>query len=414
LTDQAFIRRGLAPFFYLPISMTGGIAVGFVVITLGRVLSDKGVPVAQIAGMISLTLLPSTLRFLIGPFIDMVLTPLRWIVICIVAIFASMALMAFTPLSIKAMPMVDLLAFLLGCASNAKGCAVAAAMALTTPNAQRGAVAGWVNAGTLGGMALGGGAGLWLAVHAGGVPVAGMVLALAGTLLMAPAFWLRTPPIDHGSGAVARVTEILVVLWSLLRTRKGVLVAIVCLIPCSVGAAIGLLPAVARDWGASANMVALFTGLLAGLATIPGCVLGGYLCDLFPRRAFYVWASVAFAASEAAMALAPHTPFWFAAMVLLNAFTLGLGYAGVGAVMYDCLGERGAATVNTVLGSLSNIPLVAMTLVVGRVQTDHGSNAMLMVEALVAVVAIAGYSALAWLWKPADLAVPGELALAEG
>ena len=91
------------------------------------------------------------------------------------------------------------------------------------------------------------------------------------------------------------------------------------------------------------------------------------------------------------MALAPHTPPWFGAMVLLNAFTLGLGFAGITAVSYDCLGERAVATVITLLSSLCNIPLVAMTVVVGRVQTAHGANAMLTTEAAAAVVSLTGY-----------------------
>jgi len=412
LTDQAIAPRGLPPFVYLFISATGGVASGFVIVTLGYLLSTKGVPVAQIAAMISLTLLPSTLRFLVGPVIDLALTPLNWVAICAVAIFASMACLAFTPLSVKAMPMVDILAFVLGCTSNAKGCAVAAAMARTTDNAQRGAVAGWSNAGMLGGTSLGGGAGVWLAVHAGGAPVAGMVLAVAGAVLILPTFWMRMPPMVHPAGLGAKVREIAGVLWDLVRERRGILVALVCVIPCAIGAATNLLPAVAGDWRASANTVALISSL-SGFTIMGGCVLGGYLCDLYPRRVVYAWSGLAFAATEAAMALAPHTPAWFSAMVLVNSFALGLGWAGIGAVIFDCLGARAAATVLTVLGSLCNIPLVAMTLVVGGVQTAHGSNAMLMVEAVAAVISLAGYAALAWLWKPGAVGV-GNLIVAEG
>ena len=411
MTEDAVALRALPPFFYLFTSATGGIVAGFVVITLGNVLSTKGVPVAQIAGMIGLTLLPSTLRFLIGPLIDLVLTPLKWIAICTVAIFISMLALAFTPLSIEAMPMVDVLAFILGCTGNAKICAISAAMARTTDNARRGAVAGWSNAGMLGGSSLGGGAGLWMVTHVGGVPVAGLVLAILGAVLILPAFWMRMPPLVHSPGVTPKLREIGGVLWALIRVRRGILVVLVCVIPCAVGAAMNLLPAVARDWRASANMVALFTSL-GGLAVMAGCILVGYLCDLYPRRIVYVWSGLAFAVTEAAMALAPHTPAWFAGMLLVNNFALGLGYAGIAAVIYDCLGERAAATVGTVLGSLCNLPLVFMTVVVGRVQTAHGSNAMLMVEAVVAVVVLAAYSALAWLWKPAPVVVmPGHLAL---
>src|SRR5437870_4322534 len=81
-----------------------------------------------------------------------------------------------------------------------------------------------------------------------------------------------------------------------------------------LGAASNLFGAIAGDWRASADLVAVVTGMLGGLASVPGCIFGGYLCDRFPRRTFYIFAALANAGGEVLMALAPHTPFWFAAM----------------------------------------------------------------------------------------------------
>ena len=100
------------------------------------------------------------------------------------------------------------------------------------------------------------------------------------------------------------------------------------------------------------------------------------------------------------MAWAPHTPLWFAGMVLGNGLLLGAGYSALSAVQFDCLGPRSAATVASVLGSLANLPLVAMLPIVGWVQTRHGSTAMLLCEAGVALVSVAGYAALAYAWRP--------------
>jgi MFS family permease len=198
----------------------------------------------------------------------------------------------------------------------------------------------------------------------------------------------------------------------LLRTRQGVLAALVVTIPAALGAAANLFAAVAGDWRASADLVAGVTGVLSGLATVPGCMLGGYLCDRFPRRIVYVWSAAACAAGEAAMAWAPHTPAWFAFMVLANAALLGVGFAAVAAVIYECLGPRAAATVAALLGSLCNVPVVAMTALVGWVQTRHGSSAMLLTEAGVGAVSVAAYAALAWAWRPQDGSAAASLAAA--
>jgi len=93
-------------------------------------------------------------------------------------------------------------------------------------------------------------------------------------------------------------------------------------------------------------------------------------------------------------------PAWFAAMVLINAFLLGVGFSSVAAVIYECLGASAAATVASLMSSLSNVPVVAMVAVVGWVQTRHGSTAMLLTEAGIGVVSVGAYAALAYAWRP--------------
>jgi putative MFS transporter len=141
-------------------------------------------------------------------------------------------------------------------------------------------------------------------------------------------------------------------------------------------------------------------GAVTGVANLPGCVLGGYLCDVFPRRTVYVFSSLACAGAEAAMAWGPHTPAWFSIFVVLNAFLLGLSWAAVAAVVYEQLGARAAATVAAVLSSISNLPVVIMLAVVGAAQTRHGSSGMLLVEAACGVVSMLAYALVAWAWKP--------------
>jgi len=146
--------------------------------------------------------------------------------------------------------------------------------------------------------------------------------------------------------------------------------------------------------------VALVSGALGGLASAPGCVVGGYLCNRFAPRTIYIIGGLAFAVGEAAMALAPHTPVTFGAFVLLNAFLLGMANGAYSALIFRSLGSRSVATLGSILASLGQIPVLLVTLVVGRVEIGHGANGMLFAEAGLGAGAVAAFAALVWLWRP--------------
>jgi MFS family permease len=402
MSDEGQRVRGLPPIVYMLLALPGGVCAGFVGVELSYMLRHNGVSVAVIAGLLGLALLPQTWKFVIGPLLDMSLSSKRWYVIWILALVVDLLAIAMTPPTSAAAPLLGILALIGGTAAAAAGISITAAMATTTPNARRGAVAGWLTVGNLGGSGVGGGAGLWLAIHAGGPIVSASVLSVVCLLAASPVLWLRVPPRAPGVPLTDQARALGRDIWMLLKTRRGALSALVVVIPAALGAAGNLFAAVAGDWHASADMVAGVTGVLGGLATAPGSVIGGYLCDRLPRRIVYIWAALACAAGEAAMAWAPHTPLWFAVMVLSNSFLLGVAFSALSALIFECLGVASAATTYALLGSLSNLPLVVMMSVVGWVQTKQGSTNMLLTEAAIAVVSIAAYAALAYLWQPEE------------
>lgn len=223
----------------------------------------------------------------------------------------------------------------------------------------------------LGGAGVGGGAGLWIATQFG-APTAAIVLAGVIALCAAPMLWVRNSPLAVGRGVTSQVIGLAAGMWALARTREGVLAMVAVVLPVSLGAAGNLLPAVAGDWQASANLVALATGLLGGLAAVPGCLAGGYLCARFPPRAVYMAAGAACGLGEAAMALAPHSPAMFLGFVLFNNLLLGVAWAGVSAVQYEVLKPAGAATVGAVMASLTNLPVVVTVMFIGAVHARQG------------------------------------------
>jgi MFS family permease len=136
------------------------------------------------------------------------------------------------------------------------------------------------------------------------------------------------------------------------------------------------------------------TGVLSGVACIPGCITSGYLCDRFSRRTVFAWCALAAAVAEGLVALSPHTAAGFAAIVLVNSAFTGLAYGSVTAVIFERLESVGAATVGGVLGALVNVPVVVVTMILGAVQTHAGSSAMLLTEAGLGIVSIALYALL--------------------
>lgn len=394
-------RQTMPPFFVAVLLLPLGLSSGFITVTLGYVLSQHGVSVVLIAGLVSLRLLPETWSFLAGPLIDATLSVARWYVLSVIALAVVVTAFALVPLQASSASLLGLLCLAAGLTAVLSSSAACAAVALTTSNAVRGACAGWRQTGNLGGTGLGGGAGLWLVTHGGGARVAALVVAAGCLMCIWPFLIIEVPAVQRGAGIPAAARNALGALWTLVRSRIGVLAIIAVTLPAGVGAWSNLIPAVADDWGASADLVALVTGALSAVATIPGCIFGGYLCDRFPRRATLMCSALVCAVGEAAMGLAPHTPWSFAVFSLMNCVLTGLAYGSVTAVIYDRIGAVGGATVGSVLSSLCNVPLVLVTMLIGAVQVRHGSNAMLFTEAALSVAAVAIYALVVAIWRPA-------------
>ena len=391
--DLPQIASPLFAVIYLPC----GMLAGYRTIALAYILAAHGVSVAAIAGVAALALLPSTWQFLIGPVIDVSFSSRTWYAVSATASAVCLGAWAVVPLSPAALPVIAGLAFASGVASTFVWASAGALMAHTTPARARGAAAGWAQAANSAGAGLAGGAGLWVVAHAGGVRIASITLAAACLTCMTPV--LHTRPVQAVAGRlVAKSRAIRSELWAFARARRGALTLFLMLLPLDLGAATGLLPTVAGRWGASADLVAFASGAIGGLAFAPGCVLGGYLTKRFAHRALYVGLSMAFAAGEAAMALAPHTPFAFVGFILLNNLLLGTANGAYAAVIFDCLGPHSAATLGSILFSLGQIPVLLMTTLVGWAST-LGADAMLYAEAGAAVLATMVYIAAAALWR---------------
>ena len=269
------------------------------------------------------------------------------------------------------------------------GMAVEALMAHGTPVELKGRAGGWFQAGNLGGAGLGGGAGLWIVERTGEAWIAGAVMAAACLLCCLGLQYVNVPKLVRSTQGIFKDSvHALKDLWEVARTRMGYLGLLICFLPIGSGAASNLWAAIADDWGASVDAVATVNGLLSGVVSAVGCIVGGYICDRMDRKYAYALFGLLMAACAVAMALAPRTQAMYILFVLIYAFITGLAYASFSAVVLEAIGGGAAATKYSMFASLSNAPIAYMTLVIGWAHTRWDAEAMLYTEAAFGIVGI--------------------------
>lgn len=388
---------------YLPFGMTSG----YVSVTLAYVLSHAGFSVEQIAGLVALQLLPQTWKFAWAPIVDTTLSARRWYLLGTIGAALGMLATAFVPARVEFLWLLGTLVFLSSVASSLLAMAIEVLMAHTTAPEQRGSAGGWSQAGNLGGAGLGGGLALWMSQHV--APwTAGSSLGLVALLCCFALLYYREPErargehLHYGQALLGVGRDV----WSIARSRAGYLTLLLFIIPIGTGAASGLWSAVADDWQASADLVALVNGVLGGLISMAGCIIGGHLSNRMDRRTAYVCYGLLQAACAVAMGALLKTPTTFVVFTIGYAFFNGFVYAAYAAAVLDAIGQKSAATNWNLLASFANIPITYMTLVAGAAQTRWGSSGMLYAEAVLALAAALLFGAVALATRPRAAAAP--------
>lgn len=395
--DKPSAARPPHPIVYLLLFLPFGITSGYVTVTLAYLLSAAGASVAAIAALVGMSVLPNTWKVLWAPIVDTTLSAKRWYLISVVISAAALVASGLTPLTVAMLPVFSTLTFLTGVSITFSAMATERLMAFGALDHQKGRAGGWSQAGNLGGAGLGGGAGLWVAQHSHVSWLSGVSLGLACLACAAVLPWLTEEP---RRAQRERYHAILVQaardVWGLLKSRIGLLACFICLLPIGTGAASNLWSAVAKDWGAGADEVALVGGVLSGLVTLVGSVAGGYLCDRIGRKRGYLLFGVLSAAAGLAMAAGPRTPLAFMALASVYNLIVGFSYGGFSAVALEAVGQGAAATKYNLIASLSNVPILVMTLALGAAEARWGSGGMLVFEAVVSLAAAVLFCVVAY------------------
>jgi PAT family beta-lactamase induction signal transducer AmpG len=389
-------RRATHPIVYLILYLPYGIGAGYVNVTLAWMLSHAGATVEAIAVLTSMALLANTWKVLWSPLIDTTLTAKTWYVIGLIATAASFVAFAFLPLKTDLLSVFGWLALTGGVAGTITSIAVDRLMAFDVPDHLKGQAGGWSQAGNLGGAGLGGGAGLLLAQHSGHPWIAGVILAAACIPCLWPMFMVTEPGrVGAGKTYWATLKETGADVLVLIKTRIGLLACFLMLLPIGSGGLQQLWGAIAKDWNAGPDEVALVAGALSGLASIPGCIIGGWIADKIDRKRAYSLFGIALSAVAVGMALAPRTPLAFMIWACVYNAAVGFCYGAYSAVTLEAIGKGAAGTKFNLISSLSNAPILIVTLVDGWAETRFGATGMLYVEASMGVAGVVIYSLVA-------------------
>lgn len=334
----------LRPVLYLLMFMPMGITNGYTVVALAYLLSQAGVSVGLIAGLAGLSLLPQTWRVIWAPLVDTTLSIRGWYLISASASGLLMAATGFVPATRGNFGWIELLSVGFSLAATVTTISASSLMAHGTSQEEKGRAGGWSQAGNLGGTGLGGGLGLWLAQHApvwtSGAALGVLCLSTSFALLL-----LSEPAAEHRAQKFLQsLINVARECWALLKTSRGALAFFLMLVPIGQGAAQNLWSAVANDWHASADAVALVNGVLGGVVAMVGCLIGGWICDRMDRKAAYCVFGLVIAGAAVAMALAPRTQEMFVAFVLFYAFLTGFCYAAFAGVVFETIGKGAAGT----------------------------------------------------------------------
>lgn len=395
-TAAPSVARPSPPIVYLVLYVPFGIAFGYVTVTLAWLLSHAGASVSAIAALAGMGLVANSWKVLWAPLVDTTLTAKAWYLIGLAVTAASLAGIAFLPLRVDLLPLFGWLVLASAVAATLTAIAIDRLMAFAVPEALKGQAGGWSQAGNLGGTGLGGGAGLWLAQHTGQPWIAGSVLAVFCLACGLPLIRLVEPRrLADGRSYIATLVETGRDVLSLVRTRIGLLACFIMLLPIGSGGLQQLWAAIAKDWGAGADEVALVGGLLSGLVSIPGCIAGGYLADRIDKKRAYALFGIGLSAVAVGMALAPHTPLAFLVWACVYNGAVGFCYGAYSAVTLEAIGKGAAGTKFNLISSLSNMPILMVTLVDGWAETKFGATGMLYTEAAMGVAGVTIYGLVA-------------------
>lgn len=391
MTQTSPARRAPAPFLFFPLILPYGTSFGFISVAFAYLATHAAHPLSteQTMAVVAAAFTPHFFKPLWAPIVDQTLTKKAWYVIALLLTVVGTIAVSALPVDVSRIPLITVTVVISQVGLTLMGMACESFMGLGVADENKGKASGWYNAGNNFGLGVGGGVALWLAQH---LPAAWMSGAVLGALMLVcaiPLFFFDEPLHEHAHTIVESMKDLGRNLASIFTTRTGLVGILICVSPIAAGASSQLFAPAADAWHVSANTVALITGVLGGLVTSGGSMVGGFLADRVSRKLLYATAGGLMALTAICLALSPHAPPAFISLTLVYSFFLGVSYAAFSAFVLETIGKGAVATKYNLFAAAMNGAITYMTVIVGRADTKWGVTGALFTDAACTLGSIA-------------------------
>jgi len=361
---------------------------------LGYLLSRQGAGSARQAELIAILSLPTSLYFLWSPLTDFFVSRRTWLI--------GSALLAASLLGVSLeQPRLSstatvILLFLAACCAQLIVSSAGGMMGAVHSERTRRIASNLYQAGALGFGALSAWALIYLDPRVSRNSLALIAAALVGfPALVALAAPAQKPISD--STLMATMRRVSSEFKATFFRWDALPYIACCTFPMASGAAIGLLPGVADQYGVNGDHVAWINGLLGGILTAAGAAAMPLIRIRMRAPVLYVIVALVNCACLAVLALGPMRPHTYYIGAPLYLFTIGSAYGMFTTVVLEFLGKSGksGSTRYSIINSLGNLPVLYMLQVDGWGAEHWGGRGLAGAEALVG--GIGALALLAWL-----------------
>jgi len=379
--DRTNIKTWPSPWAFGILILPVAVYVGFTVTPLTFLLRKSGVSVYDIGTITSLLQIPNILVFLWAPLVDVRLRRRSWLVLS--ALATSVCMWITLPL-VGSSNLNLMTAFLLagGVTVSLVLASSGGLMVTTLATDKQPKAASWNQAGYLAGGALGGALVLWMATRLP-VIVTGLVL---GVLIFAPSLLAFTLPEkfpDRSNWFKGRWSAIKREVGGVFKSPLRKWSALLLMAPACTGAAQGLLPAIARDYGIGDSGVIWINGLGGGAALAAGSLLGALVPGEWDNRIVYAAAGLLNAFAAVVLVAANGATGYFIGTIFYLV-TQGLCWGRFTALIVEIVGPdtKDASTLYSALSAAGSIPLAYMTYLDGFGYSRFGARGLLWTDAV--------------------------------
>ena len=361
------------------------ISLGLVSGALSFLLRKEGVDPGRAASIVALLALPHAIYFLWGPVTDFWIRRRTWLVIAAAASAITMLAAFHQPhlASSSAVALMFLSAFFgLFAVASCGGI-----MGTLHSDLNRRRAGSFYQIGSL---AFGAVAVFALVSLAGKWSLGALGWFVAAMIIMPAFFAFASPAQSMVNEHTARQTASRI--WHEFKSTflhwRALPYTLLVTAPFCSGAMIGLLPALAADYGVTGQQVAWINGLGGALLTSAGAFAASLIPIRIRAPIAFPLAGLANAATLAALALAPQRPLTYFASTVLFLFSIGAGYALFTGVALEFLGGSGKSGSSryAIINSLGNLPVAYMSYLDGRAYAHWGPRGMPAADAILSAI----------------------------